>query len=110
MGGDTTPPGDGARPLSSKKKVSQQLLLPHELTLAQEGFAHFAAKFGPEAYVCHNRSFMFCKLCIVTLLYSYTLHHRFFFHTDSKKRLWLAAEDGCEGVGPVLQDRAAGHS
>jgi hypothetical protein len=47
---------------------------------------------------------------VVTIVYSYTLHHRFFFHTDSKKRLWLAAEDGCEGVGPVLQDGAAGHS
>jgi hypothetical protein len=33
----------------------------------------------------------------------YTLHHRFYFHTDSNSMLWLAAEDGCEGVGPKLQ-------
>jgi hypothetical protein len=32
----------------------------------------------------------------------FTLHHRFYFHTDGRGRLWLAAEDGCEGVGPVL--------
>jgi len=49
--------------------------------LQQEGFRNFSEKFGASAF---------------------TLHHRFYFHTDKQARLWLAAEDGCEGVGPVL--------
>ena len=44
--------------------------------LEAEGFAGFRAKFGAAAY---------------------TLHHRFFLHLDGLDRLWLAAEDGCEG-------------
>ncbi len=45
--------------------------------LEAEGCAGFRKQFGTEAY---------------------TLHHRFFWHTDRAQRLWLAAEDGCEGV------------
>ena len=44
--------------------------------LEAEGFADFRRKFGAAAYA---------------------LHHRFYFHLDSLNRLWLAAEDGCEG-------------
>ena len=28
---------------------------------------------------------------------AYGLHHRFYLHFDGQKRLWLSAEDGCEG-------------
>ena len=28
---------------------------------------------------------------------AYGLHHRFYFHLDDENRLWLSAEDGCEG-------------
>ena len=45
--------------------------------LEKEGCKGFGASFGPKAI---------------------TLHHRFYFHTDASDRLWLAAEDGCEGV------------
>ena len=45
--------------------------------LTAEGFDSFSAKFGAEAF---------------------TLHHRFYLHLDDKGGLWLAAEDGCEGV------------
>ena len=41
-----------------------------------EGVAGFREKFGAKAF---------------------GLHHRFFWHLDSKRRLWLSAEDGCEG-------------
>ena len=44
--------------------------------LEEEGFATFRSKFGATAY---------------------TLHHRFYLHLDRLDRLWLAAEDGCEG-------------
>ena len=44
--------------------------------LEAEGFETFRSKFGAAAY---------------------TLHHRFYLHLDSHDRLWLAAEDGCEG-------------
>ena len=44
--------------------------------LEAEGFTAFRSKFGAAAY---------------------TLHHRFYLHLDSLSRLWLAAEDGCEG-------------
>ena len=44
--------------------------------LEKEGFKSFREKFGAAAY---------------------TLHHRFFLHLDGRNRLWLAAEDGCEG-------------
>ena len=42
----------------------------------REGFATFSDKFGPQAY---------------------GLHHRFYLHYDGEERLWLSAEDGCEG-------------
>jgi hypothetical protein len=45
--------------------------------LVQEGFTNFQEKFGPQAY---------------------SLHHRFYLHRDVFGRLWLAAEDGCEGT------------
>ncbi len=44
--------------------------------LQEEGCKDFISKFGPVAF---------------------TLNHRFYFHEDSSKRLWLSAEDGCEG-------------
>lgn len=44
--------------------------------LEREGFTSFRTKFGPEAF---------------------SLHHRFFWHLDQQNRLWLSAEDGCEG-------------
>ena len=44
--------------------------------LEREGFEGFRSKFGKEAF---------------------TLHHRFYLHYDSANRLWLSAEDGCEG-------------
>jgi hypothetical protein len=47
--------------------------------LEAEGFVNFRAKFGPKAFA---------------------LHHRFFWHLDNSHRLWLSAEDGCEGVYP----------
>jgi len=43
----------------------------------REGFVDFRKKYGPE---------------------SYGLHHRFFWHTDNDNRIWLSAEDGCEGT------------
>ena len=45
--------------------------------LESEGFETFRTKFGPDAF---------------------TLHHRFYLHLDTGGRMWLAAEDGCEGV------------
>ena len=42
-----------------------------------EGFDGFAEKFGPKAF---------------------GLNHRFYLHTDRQGKLWLAAEDGCEGT------------
>ncbi len=41
-----------------------------------EGVTNFREKFGGKAY---------------------GLHHRCFWHLDNKNRLWLSAEDGCEG-------------
>ena len=63
-----------AHDASRRWRKSQQLV--------QEGFRNFNEKFGADAF---------------------TLHHRFYLHRDTRGRLWLAAEDGCEGVGPVLQ-------
>ena len=45
--------------------------------LVEEGFKDFQARFGPAAYA---------------------LHHRFYLHFDRGNRLWLSAEDGCEGT------------
>jgi hypothetical protein len=44
--------------------------------LEREGFAAFRTRFGASAFA---------------------LHHRFYLHLDREKRLWLSAEDGCEG-------------
>ena len=44
--------------------------------LESEGYERFRETFGPEAY---------------------TLHHRFYLHLDGANRMWLAAEDGCQG-------------
>lgn len=43
----------------------------------REGFTSFRNKFGADAF---------------------GLHHRFYWHFDHEGRLWLSAEDGCEGV------------
>ena len=45
--------------------------------LESEGFASFRSKFGEAAFA---------------------LHHRFYLHFDRANRLWLSAEDGCEGT------------
>ena len=42
-----------------------------------EGFADFAESYGDGAY---------------------GLNHRFFLHYDDRGRMWLCAEDGCEGT------------
>mmetsp|Transcript_1385 Transcript_1385/g.1850 ORF Transcript_1385/g.1850 Transcript_1385/m.1850 type:complete len:245 (-) Transcript_1385:23-757(-) len=42
-----------------------------------EGFRTFKERFGAEAF---------------------GLHHRFYLHFDGMNRIWLAAEDGCEGT------------
>merc|ERR1712203_491795 len=42
-----------------------------------EGFRNFKDKFGPNAF---------------------GLNHRFYLHFDSANRMWLSAEDGCEGT------------
>ena len=45
--------------------------------LVEEGFKDFQERFGPKAFA---------------------LHHRFYLHFDSENRMWLSAEDGCEGI------------
>ena len=45
--------------------------------LEQEGFTTFKDKFGPDAF---------------------TLHHKFYLHYDGFNKMWLSAEDGCEGT------------
>ena len=45
--------------------------------LESEGFKTFRSQFGASAF---------------------TLHHRFYLHLDGRDRLWLSAEDGCEGT------------
>jgi len=45
--------------------------------LEKEGFQTYRKQFGQEAF---------------------GLHHRFYLHFDSSNRMWLSAEDGCEGV------------
>jgi len=44
---------------------------------ASEGFTAFKNRYGQRAF---------------------SLHHRFYLHYDSSNRLWLSAEDGCEGT------------
>ena len=46
----------------------------------KEGFASFKKRFGDQAF---------------------GLNHRCYWHGDSQGRLWLSAEDGCEGVYPA---------
>jgi len=45
--------------------------------LEEEGFENFRTRFGLE---------------------SFALHHRFYLHFDGENRMWLSAEDGCEGT------------
>ena len=45
--------------------------------LEGEGVQGFRSRFGPSAF---------------------TLNHRFYLHLDGQNRMWLSAEDGCEGV------------
>ncbi len=42
-----------------------------------EGFKSFKGQFGPKAF---------------------GLNHRFYLHLDNADRMWLSAEDGCEGT------------
>merc|ERR1719491_2109945 len=44
--------------------------------LVKEGYTNFPTRFGPTAFA---------------------LHHRFYLHYDNQNRVWLSAEDGCEG-------------
>ncbi|KAL3796895.1 hypothetical protein HJC23_008848 [Cyclotella cryptica] len=46
-------------------------------TYEAEGFADFSSRFGKEAY---------------------GLNHRFYLHLDNGGKMWLSAEDGCEGT------------
>ena len=55
--------------------------------LESEGVANFKDKYGPEAY---------------------TLHHRFYLHSDNVGGFWLSAEDGCEGVAQDMNSRRDG--
>ena len=52
--------------------------------LEAEGFDTFKEKFGQAAY---------------------TLHHRFYLHFDRQNRMWLSAEDGCEGVAAPAPEK-----
>ena len=52
--------------------------------LEREGFVSFRGRFGEKAFA---------------------LHHRFYLHLDDEDRLWLSAEDGCEGVYPPSPKR-----
>jgi hypothetical protein len=47
------------------------------IELSGGGYANFSIEMGKEAY---------------------GLHHRFFLHYDDRGRMWLCAEDGCEGT------------
>ena len=51
----------------------------------EEGNGGFRERYGPQ---------------------SFGLHHRFYLHMDNRNRMWLSAEDGCEGTpsssGPDL--------
>lgn len=39
---------------------------------------------------------------------AYGLHHRFFLHYDDRGRMWLCAEDGCEGTPVNLEAKKRG--
>eukprot|EP00566_Odontella_aurita_P000916 CAMPEP_0113547406 /NCGR_PEP_ID=MMETSP0015_2-20120614/12337_1 /TAXON_ID=2838 /ORGANISM="Odontella" /LENGTH=215 /DNA_ID=CAMNT_0000447955 /DNA_START=297 /DNA_END=944 /DNA_ORIENTATION=+ /assembly_acc=CAM_ASM_000160 len=45
--------------------------------LEKEGFKSFREDFGKDAF---------------------SLHHRFYLHYDGSNKMWLSAEDGCEGT------------
>lgn len=51
--------------------------------LKEEGFPAYIKQFGQEAF---------------------GLHHRFYLHFDGSNKMWLSAEDGCEGT-PAAQAR-----
>merc|ERR1711865_1232465 len=44
--------------------------------LVKEGYTTFPTRFGSKAFA---------------------LHHRFYLRYDTQNRVWLSAEDGCEG-------------
>lgn len=46
------------------------------------GYTNFSKEMGKEAF---------------------GLHHRFFLHYDDRGRMWLCAEDGCEGTPVDLE-------
>jgi hypothetical protein len=45
--------------------------------LEKDGYTDFTTDFGDD---------------------SFALHHRFYLHKDMQDRVWLSAEDGCEGT------------
>jgi hypothetical protein len=47
------------------------------IRLAKDGYPSYTTQFGPDAF---------------------GLHHRFYLHLDGENRMWLSAEDGCEGT------------
>ena len=49
-----------------------------------EGWANFKETYGDKAF---------------------GLNHRCYWHLDSQSKLWLSAEDGCEGVYPPRAKR-----
>eukprot|EP00549_Striatella_unipunctata_P003071 CAMPEP_0118685864 /NCGR_PEP_ID=MMETSP0800-20121206/7489_1 /TAXON_ID=210618 ORGANISM="Striatella unipunctata, Strain CCMP2910" /NCGR_SAMPLE_ID=MMETSP0800 /ASSEMBLY_ACC=CAM_ASM_000638 /LENGTH=100 /DNA_ID=CAMNT_0006582835 /DNA_START=164 /DNA_END=463 /DNA_ORIENTATION=- len=53
----------------------------------QEGFKEFSSLFGSNAF---------------------SLHHRFYLHLDGENRIWLSAEDGCEGTPAETKLRKTG--
>ncbi|KAL7556490.1 hypothetical protein ACA910_009054 [Epithemia clementina (nom. ined.)] len=52
----------------------------------KEGFTNAVDKFGPQ---------------------SFGLHHRFYWHLDGQNRVWLSAEDGCEGTPAVAGGKSS---
>ena len=72
---------DGGRTWRHGERLDREGFSSHESTgvsnALQPKAGAFSRKFGPEAYA---------------------LHHRFYLHLDRANRLWLAAEDGCEGT------------
>jgi len=61
---------DGWRSDSFRKWRNRQLY-------ESEGYTTFTNEFGPDGY---------------------GLNHRFYLHYDNENRMWLSAEDGCEGT------------
>jgi len=54
--------------------------------LEKEGLRSYRKNFGPEAF---------------------GLHHRFYLHFDSSNKMWLSAEDGCEGTPAASVKRSS---